>query len=133
MSKSALLYHKRVQHSSEEKVKCTICTSVFNHQISLQRHMKIHDASAEKFKCDKCEKSFMRKDRLTRHKQSVATLGLSWNFSLAENLASLSLQDRLRSGIIISQPASQPASQPSAYLEKWNISSTTGTLELKFE
>jgi hypothetical protein len=29
-----------------------------------------------------------------------ATLGPSWNFSLAENLASLSLQDGPRSGII---------------------------------
>jgi hypothetical protein len=48
--------------------------------------------------------------------KDVATLGPSWNFSLTENLASLSLQDGLRSGIIISQ--SQPAtSQPAAYFE----------------
>ena len=31
---------------------------------------------------------------------SIATLGTSWNFSLAENLASLSLQDGPLSGII---------------------------------
>jgi hypothetical protein len=30
----------------------------------------------------------------------IATLGPSWNFSLAENLASLSLQDGPQSGII---------------------------------
>ena len=38
----------------------------------------------------------------------VATLGLSWNFSLSEILASLCLQDRPQSGNIITQPASQP-------------------------
>ena len=42
-------------------------------------------------------------------KIDFATLGPSWNFSLTENLASLSLQDGLRSGIIISQI--QPPSQ----------------------
>jgi hypothetical protein len=34
----------------------------------------------------------------------IATLGPSWNFSLSDILASLSLQDGLQSGIIISQP-----------------------------
>jgi hypothetical protein len=51
----------------------------------------------------------------------IATLGLSWNFSLSEILASLCLQDRPQSGNIItepaSQPASHPASQPTAYIE----------------
>ena len=42
----------------------------------------------------------------------IATLGPSWNFSLTENLASISLQDGPRSGTIITQPASQPASRP---------------------
>ena len=41
---------------------------------------------------------------------------LSWNFSLAENLESLSFQDGLRSGIIIGRRASQPASQPPSRL-----------------
>jgi hypothetical protein len=41
-----------------------------------------------------------------------ATLGPSWNFSLSEILVSLSLQDGLRSGIIIGEPTSQPATQP---------------------
>jgi hypothetical protein len=54
--------------------------------------------------------SFQKGER----KLIIATLGPSWNFSLTENLASLSLQDGLRSGIIISQ--SQPASQPPASL-----------------
>jgi hypothetical protein len=43
----------------------------------------------------------------------VATFGLSWNFSSAENLESLSLQDRPQIGTIITQPASQPASPQS--------------------
>ena len=38
----------------------------------------------------------------------IATLGLSWNFSLAENLASLSLQDRPQSGIIFSLDPTHP-------------------------
>jgi hypothetical protein len=67
---------------------------------------------------------------------TFATLGPSWNFSLSEILASLSLQDGLQSGIIISQPASQKAShpptQPSAYLEKWSISATTSQILPKF-
>jgi hypothetical protein len=42
----------------------------------------------------------------------IATLGPSWNFSLTENLASLSLQGGPRSGTIITQPPSQPATQP---------------------
>ena len=41
----------------------------------------------------------------------ITTLGPSWRSSFAEDLASLSLQDGPRSGIIISQPASQPANQ----------------------
>ena len=39
---------------------------------------------------------------------NFATLGPSWNFSLTENLASLSLQDGPWSGTIISKPASHP-------------------------
>ena len=42
----------------------------------------------------------------------IATLGPSWNFSLAENLASLSLQDGPRSGYIIAidrRPSGRPS------------------------
>jgi hypothetical protein len=48
----------------------------------------------------------------------IATLGPSWNFSLPENLASLSLQDGPRSGMIIYlvQPANQPPSHPPSQL-----------------
>ena len=38
----------------------------------------------------------------------IATLGPSEKFSLAEDLASLSLQDGPQSGNIITEPASQP-------------------------
>ena len=51
----------------------------------------------------------------------IATLGLSWNFSLAENLANLSLQDRPQSGNIITRPTSQPASQPVTYIGSLNF------------
>ena len=44
----------------------------------------------------------------------VATLGLSWNVSSAENLESLSLQDSPQSGTIITRPASHPATQPAS-------------------
>ena len=40
---------------------------------------------------------------------------LSLNFSSAENLASLSLQDELQSGIVIRRRARQPTYQPAAY------------------
>ena len=46
----------------------------------------------------------------------IATLGPSWNFGLAESLASLSLQDGPRSGYIIAidrQPSGRPAIRPS--------------------
>ena len=52
------------------------------------------------------------------HLPQIATLGLSWYFSLSEILASLCLQDRPQSGNIITEPASQPTSQPTAYFEK---------------
>jgi hypothetical protein len=52
---------------------------------------------------------------------SIATLGLTWNFSSAENLESLSLQVRPQSGTIITRPASQPLSQPASHLHwKWH-------------
>ena len=51
---------------------------------------------------------------------SIATLGPSWNFSLTEILVSLSLQDGLRSGIIIGQPTSRPASHP-AFRLPWKV------------
>ena len=50
-------------------------------------------------------------DEWDNYSSDIATLGLSWNFSLAEILASLCLQDRPQSGNIITRPASQPASQ----------------------
>jgi hypothetical protein len=64
-----------------------------------------------------------------------ATLGSSWNFSLSEILAIFSLQDGLRSGIIItktSRPASQPASWPPTYIN-WYISATNSQTLPKFE
>ena len=44
----------------------------------------------------------------------IATLGLSWNLSLAEDLESLSLQDGPQSGtiIFIIHPATHPATHP---------------------
>jgi hypothetical protein len=44
----------------------------------------------------------------------IATLGPSWNFSLAESLASLSLQDGPRSGYIIAidRTAVRPSVRP---------------------
>ena len=48
-----------------------------------------------------------------------------------EILVSLSLQDRLRRGIIIGQQTSQPASHLTANLEKWNISAATGQILLQ--
>jgi hypothetical protein len=47
----------------------------------------------------------------------IDTLGPSWNFSLAESLASLSLQYGPQSGIIISQTARHPPSHPANRLQ----------------
>jgi hypothetical protein len=61
---------------------------------------------------------------------AIATLGLTWNFSSAENLESLNLQVRPRSGTIITRPATHPV----AYIESditWNILATTYWIELK--
>ena len=50
MPKVGLEYHQRVYHSSGgAQVKCTVCESVFGHDMSLKRHMKIHDEDAELF------------------------------------------------------------------------------------
>ena len=57
---------------------------------------------------------------------TIATLGLSWNFSQAENLSSLSFQDRPRCGIISwrNQPTNQPTNQPGPLSFKLNFLST---------
>ena len=46
---------------------------------------------------------------VTHSEGSIATLGQSWNFSLAENLKSLDLKDGPRSGITFGQPKPKPS------------------------
>ena len=65
---------------------------------------------------------------------NIATLGLSCNLSLAEDLESLSLQDGPHNGIILSQtPITKPATHPpTASVLDWNISATTSLIIPKF-
>ena len=55
--------------------------------------------------------NFEKSQNLSEH-IFIATLGLSWNLSSAEILASLCLQDRPRSGIIIRKIFFPPAPDP---------------------
>ena len=71
-------------------------------------------------------------DKLNTNK-IIATLGLSWNFGIAESLASLSLQDGPQSGIILSlDPTHPPPPTQQPLFVNWNISATHDRIMPKF-
>ena len=76
------------------------------------------------------EKSILMVNLITSRHLILPNSALSWNFSLAENLANLSLQDRATEWHY-NQPSPPPPPCQMDY-KKWIISGTTFWIKLKF-